>query len=55
MVLTKNFKNSLTNNLLNLDIDENKRIIFSNKNKFISDSNNFVKFSDWMKLREHKN
>jgi len=36
MVVTKDFKNSLTNNLLNLDIDKKKRIIFSKKNKFIS-------------------
>lgn len=36
MVVTKDFKKSLTNNLLNLNIDKNNIVIFSKKNKFIS-------------------
>jgi D,D-heptose 1,7-bisphosphate phosphatase len=36
MILTKDFKKSLTSNLLNLDLTKNKLVKFSNKKKFIS-------------------
>jgi D-glycero-D-manno-heptose 1,7-bisphosphate phosphatase len=54
MVLTKKFKNSLTNNLLNLDIDANERIVFSNKNKFISSGVIFLR-KKILKLINKKN